>query len=295
MNLDKPVIILGAPRSGTTFLGDLLATHSHLAFANEPSPIWRYGNEHRSDCLRPEWLTESKRRYIRERFERIVTENEKTRLLEKTPQNCLRIPFVEAVFPDAKYVHILRDPVETILSIRRMWDTNTSGFRGVRFSQRLKEMTLAQAPRYAAQFLKRAWGKATGTRTVMWGPLLPGIEKMAREMDLLEVAALQWRACTEAACLIGRTLPPERYREIELAELDEAKLRETLEFLELPSESELLGAFRTEYSSSRASHHRAKATPEQLKLIESFIAPTLSWLEKRLGDPACDGTNRQYG
>jgi hypothetical protein len=43
------------------------------------------------------------------------------RLIEKTPKNVLRIPFIEALFPDALYIYLYRDPLENISSIMEGW------------------------------------------------------------------------------------------------------------------------------------------------------------------------------
>ena len=43
------------------------------------------------------------------------------RLLEKTPKNALRVPFLAAAFPDASFVYLYRDPRETISSMLDAW------------------------------------------------------------------------------------------------------------------------------------------------------------------------------
>src|SRR6202007_1022499 len=43
------------------------------------------------------------------------------RLLEKTPKNALRVPFLAAAFPDAIFVSLYRDPRETLSSMLDAW------------------------------------------------------------------------------------------------------------------------------------------------------------------------------
>jgi hypothetical protein len=43
------------------------------------------------------------------------------RMLEKTPKNALRIPFIRAVFPDARFIYLYRSPEENISSILEAW------------------------------------------------------------------------------------------------------------------------------------------------------------------------------
>src|SRR5205085_1471283 len=47
--------------------------------------------------------------------------HEPVRFLEKTPKNALRIPFFDALFPDAQFVFLWRDPAENISSIMEAW------------------------------------------------------------------------------------------------------------------------------------------------------------------------------
>ena len=43
------------------------------------------------------------------------------RLLEKTPKNALRVPFLAEAFPDAVFVYLHRDPKPTISSVLDAW------------------------------------------------------------------------------------------------------------------------------------------------------------------------------
>lgn len=278
--MDRPLIILGAPRSGTSILGDILAEHPDLYYAVEPSPVWRYGNEAHSDLLKVEMLTPAVKAYIVSYFEKRVRESGAKRLLEKTPQNCLRVPFVEAVFPDACYIYISRDPVETILSIRRMWETNTKGFKGVRLAQRLGELRISQMFRYGSQFVRRLVGGVFGTPSVLWGPLLPGLSSMRRELDTLEVAALQWRCCVERLVIDRRSIPAERFFECRLEQFDRTSLSRVLDFAGLEMHDNLEKAFETRFTEGSISSRATALSVEEMDRIMRWIEPTLSWLDR---------------
>ena len=43
------------------------------------------------------------------------------RMLEKTPKNSLRIPFLRKVFPDAQFVFLYRDPRQVLASMMEAW------------------------------------------------------------------------------------------------------------------------------------------------------------------------------
>ena len=277
----NPIIVLGAPRSGTTLLGDVLSCDPSVYYAIEPSPLWRFGNEKFSDCLQPEWATEKIREYIINSFKNRLLESGKTRLLEKTPQNCLRPDFVDSVLQGARFVHVIRNGYESTLSINKFWETNTRGFTGVRFSQRLKEMTLSQIPRYSVQFVKRILGQFLGDNYgVYWGPRIPGGEQVLRERGSLYLSALQWRMCVESACQFGQRIGPARYMEVKLEEMTVDTINEIADFLELGEGSDfVLEAYKSQFQSASVAHRKRDANLKDIAIIRELIEPTMQWLD----------------
>src|SRR3990172_3334542 len=98
--LRKPIIIIGAPRSGTSLLLSVLGEHRRLAVLSEPRILWRWGNDAKSDLLRAEDARPEVCRHVRSAFADRVREQRRERFVEKTPSNALRPAFVERVFPD---------------------------------------------------------------------------------------------------------------------------------------------------------------------------------------------------
>jgi hypothetical protein len=45
------------------------------------------------------------------------------RVLEKTPKNALRVPFLAEVFPQARFVYLYRDPRQTLSSMIEAWQS----------------------------------------------------------------------------------------------------------------------------------------------------------------------------
>ena len=45
------------------------------------------------------------------------------RLLEKTPKNTLRLPFLRQVFPDARFIYLYREPREVLASMIEAWQS----------------------------------------------------------------------------------------------------------------------------------------------------------------------------
>lgn len=104
------------------------------------------------------------------------------RIVEKTPDNCLRVQMLLRVFPDALFVFVLRDPRGSIASILHGW----------RDENRFRRYTMPEG--YSIEgYPGREW---------CFG-LIPGWEEL-NGAPLVEVCAKQWLSYTES-CL--RDLP----------------------------------------------------------------------------------------
>lgn len=284
--LSKPVLVVGSPRSGTTILGQFLQVHSTLHGIEEPRLTWRYGNDGKSDMFRADDARPEVIDYIRSKFANQIRAAGRSRLLEKTPSNSLRVGFVDRVLPDCKIIHIIRNGVDSSLSIRSYWNQAAHGIKGVnkgKLQERLKEIQLRRLPHYAMEATRRfapsPLRKLVGPN--VWGPRIPGIRGMLEELELLEVCALQWRTCVEIAQHEGRQLPADRYREIRLEDLNTEKFHELLEFAELTPEPAVIENFEKVFSSTRSTCRQSDADQEDLALLRKWIEPTMA----RLGYP----------
>lgn len=280
--LNKPIVVLGAPRSGTTFLSNLLKHHPDVYLAQEPRILWKYGNDGKSDLLHVGDARPEVRSHIQREFGRLVETHGASRLVEKTPSNCLRVGFVNEILPDCKVVHIIRDGVQSVLSIRDFWMRCSTGIDSRRLLQRIREMQLKQAPYYMRELTRRALGNIVPglVGAPVWGPRLPGLDQMARDMDLLELCAMQWRTCVEMACRDGRSLPAERYTECRLENIGEDELIEIMQFCELDPAEEVLQEYHRAFDASQPSGRTGKASAADIERVQSLIAPTMSWLKQ---------------
>jgi hypothetical protein len=128
-------------------------------------------------------------------------------LVEKTVSNALRIPFVKSVYPEAKLVHIVRNGYDVVESVRRQWTAPVEIRRLLLKAARFPWRSSARyALDYAGAYFKRraaARSNAGGT----WGPRYSGIDEDAASKALLEVCALQWQRCVQAATRDFSMLP----------------------------------------------------------------------------------------
>jgi hypothetical protein len=199
-----PVVIIGAGRSGTNALRDMLTRLPDFASweCDEINPIWRHGNlSWPSDEIPVSRATPRVRRLIRNAFIRFWRKSENPNfIVEKTCANSLRVPFVDAVLPDAKYIHIVRSGIDVVASARKRWqgDLELSGLPY--FIAKARYTPLLDLPIYGWSFLKSRVGMLLGnsTRLAVWGPRFEGMDKL-ESATLEEICARQWSQCVSRA------------------------------------------------------------------------------------------------
>lgn len=135
-NITKPaVFIIGCGRSGTTILGQIFSHHSQVNYLFEPYHLWA-AIDKRTDisnlfhqensCLFMDgsyWNEDAQVRF--DRLIKSTRANKQAKLIiEKTPHNALRINYLKALAPEAKFIHIVRDGVDVCHSINRLATAN---------------------------------------------------------------------------------------------------------------------------------------------------------------------------
>ncbi|MEM9138191.1 MAG: sulfotransferase [Pseudomonadota bacterium] len=216
-----PIVIIGAARSGTKFLRDVLAVSpSAQAVPYDVNYVWRYGFGHGvDDDLNPADLTPAQRRFIPKTLYKLakITPGSDIHMIEKSVSNGLRIGYVDAILPDAHFVHLIRDGRDVTESAMRLWQAPPD-WGALR--TKLAGMPLANLG-YVAWFgwntVKGLFSKRQGGK--VWGPRYPGIEADAARLPLAEVCARQWRICVETARRDLAALPENRVTEIRYEDL----------------------------------------------------------------------------
>lgn len=108
-NKTKKYFIIGCARSGTSILGELIQSHPDVKYIFEASSIWETAGAgiNESHRLTADHATPTVAQNICDWFEE--QSPNKPVLVEKSPRNSLRIPFVHSIFPNAGFIHIIRD------------------------------------------------------------------------------------------------------------------------------------------------------------------------------------------
>ena len=105
--LERPIFIVGAARSGTTFLGDCIGRIPEVSYHHEPpatKAAGRYVYEDLWSFRRSRWFFH----LVYSWLVRVERDGD-LRFSEKTPTNIFIIPFLSQAFPDAQFIHIIRD------------------------------------------------------------------------------------------------------------------------------------------------------------------------------------------
>ena len=208
----RPVFILSAPRAGSTLLYELLEKAQGLASLDAEMQAVIDGipslnienlayvsqslNETHADqptaimlrcCLMAQLMAPEGR--LLDQTKSIP--EQPIRLLEKTPENSLRMAFLQAIFPDALFIYLQRDLRQNVSSIIQAW----------------------QHPGFVAIADLPGWSRGN------WSFLLPDRWQTCEQKSLCYIAAFQWSAANQAIIQGLETLPDKQWTSISYTDL----------------------------------------------------------------------------
>ncbi|WP_137119540.1 sulfotransferase family protein [Segeticoccus rhizosphaerae] len=275
----KPVIVIGAARSGTKILRDSLAVATSAgSVPYDIGYVWRYGNERSpDDALDTRSVKPKTVRLVRRFIGRYVGPN--GLVIEKTVGNTLRVPYVAKILPDATFVHIVRDGVNVTESTWREWHAPGN----LRYlCAKTRHFPVRMIPTYGRKFLVaqtwRRWrlGGTAGT----WGPRYPGIDRDLTEVGVWAVCARQWRFSVTSASQ-GLARLPNQVVEVRFEDLlmdPAATLASLVRQLGLPVDEESLGRAAKMVKPAATHSARGKLNEEQRVLLGREIGDLLKEL-----------------
>lgn len=122
---DQPVFIVGMPRSGTTLMERMIASHPLGAAAGELDEMTHIAAEVSESAtskdyavkMRRNLTPENIRRYA-ERYLRVLRQGREgaERIVDKMPGNYRNLGLIAVLFPNATIIHSIRNPLDTCLS-----------------------------------------------------------------------------------------------------------------------------------------------------------------------------------
>jgi hypothetical protein len=123
-----PIFVIGSPRSGTTLLRLVLDSHPRISCGEEThflrdleAIVGRHWPLVATYGLPREWWLERIRALYADFQAEVLRGSGKARWAEKDPTYTLHLPFIEELFPEARYVHLLRDGHDVVASFRDRW------------------------------------------------------------------------------------------------------------------------------------------------------------------------------
>jgi hypothetical protein len=117
-----PVFLVGFPRSGTTLLDTLMRGHPQIAVVEEQhmvdhaiATIGEFRDIDAIDALTADQRAAMRNAYNAE-LSRHVPDGEHAVIVDKLPLNIVLVPEILAMFPDARFILVLRHPLDCVLS-----------------------------------------------------------------------------------------------------------------------------------------------------------------------------------
>lgn len=203
-SIDRPIFIVGAPRSGTNIFYRTFAKHPDLAWISnitkkfpaslwitrlimmfrddhrptEANNVWQKFTGNRDESLGMENASNAARKYLHRVLQNNLKIFDKPRFVNKSPGNSVRIEFLKEIFPDAIFIHIIRDGRAVAYSIMR---------------------------------------SRLGHSGDYWSVKPPGWQDLLK-LPLINACALQWKMIVEAIMASSRKLPRTQYMEVKYEE-----------------------------------------------------------------------------
>ncbi|MGB5439868.1 MAG: sulfotransferase [Gammaproteobacteria bacterium] len=278
---DRPVFIVSAPRAGSTLLFETLAANkafwslgdeSHKHFEGIPA-LRPESRDFRSNRLTEKDLTKDIGKTLTQSFIRDLRQADgpmltslsgknipnSVRFLEKTPKNALRIPFLNALFPDALFIFLYRNPRDNISSLMDSWRSE-------------KYVTYRELP---------------GWDGPPWSHLLiPGWQQL-KGMPLEEIIKSQWMVTNRTVMEDLAGLPKNRWCTVSYESFladPAAELKRLCEFADVPFGPRMLEIAEqplrnSKYTLTPPDPDKWKKNEKELKVVLPDAEPMLKKLQ----------------
>ena len=213
---ELPIFIIGMPRSGTSLVEQILASHPEVYGAGELKHIQRMiaslpetlgSRTPYPQCLEQlsgEVVARLADGYVRQLRQ---CSSDAQRITDKMPQNFLHLGLIALMFPGAAVIHCVRDPIDTCLSC---YSHNFLGGHAYSFSLQNLGVYYRQYAR-----IMRHWGEVLDNAIleVSYEDLVENTEELSREM--VSFCNLDW----DQSCLRFY----ETKRQVKTASYDEVR------------------------------------------------------------------------
>ncbi|MCB1985415.1 MAG: sulfotransferase [Burkholderiales bacterium] len=266
----KPVFILGTGRSGTTILGIVLSMHREVGFLNEPKALWHsiypdedligsYNSSHARYRLNVEDASDAVVQAAHRIYSAYLSASFSCRIVDKYPELIFRVPFVKSIFPDAKFLFLIRNGWDTCHSI-----TNWSD----RFGQKTQDKTYDW---WGVN--RRKWRLLMKEIVQTHGDLSVYTNEMNDWTNQTDMAAVEWVVSMREGLSLLKHYPDDvmQVRYETLCMEPQKTLKQILEFLELATDDSQF----FQYANSTLRPSASRSTFELNKLITKPFLRTM--------------------
>ena len=284
--MSQQVIIVGAPRSGTNMLRDVLTSAPGVSTwpCDEVNFVWKHGNLDLDHDEIPAERAERTAGYLQGRFAARARKDRSDVVIEKTCATSLRVPFVARALPDAKFIFIRRDGLDATASTMKRWNAEFD----LRYTlKKVRYVPPADFPIHLRDFVtkrlrQRTSGDARSTDndlkvSTWWGPRPRDFRELQHDHPLEELAFIQWQRCVEQTAEGLARLSPERVHEVRYEDYVSDPMEGTRRCLEFMGIAERLD--RTEVGqvmTSSVGKGRAQLGPQAVSRLEALGGSTLA-------------------
>lgn len=222
--------------------------------------------------------------YLRGQFDARAAKDRADVVVEKTCATSLRVPFVAAALPEAKFIFIRRDGLDATASTMKRWNAEFD----LRYTlKKVRYVPPSDFPRHLRDFVaKRVTQRLTGDSrsedndlkvSTWWGPRPHDFRDLQRRHPLEELAFIQWQRCVDQSADALAALDPGRVLEVRYEDYVADPRAGTLRCLEFMGVQDRLE--RTEVGqvmTSSVGKGRAQLGPEAVARLEALGGRTLT-------------------
>lgn len=237
--VERPIFIVGMGRSGSTILGKTLSVHRDVGWLNEPKLIW-YSIDPREDVNGNFYPGPAQYRFTSEdvpadagpKLKRIygfyLAVTGSKRIVDKYPELVYRAAYVRELFPDARFIFLVRNG----------WDSLSSTARWSK-----------QQGREVDGVLEDWWGADRRKWNIMVDELVASDPDLSEHKDEIgnftrqeEMAAVEWIVCMREGLKMMSSFPEATHliRYEDLTQNPQKSLPELTEFCGLPEDKTFL-------------------------------------------------------
>lgn len=273
----QPTIIIGAGRSGTNLLRDLLTSFDSFSTwpCDEINYIWRHGNARfPTDEFTPAMATPRVQKYIQDQFLSLHKQTKTPFIVEKTCANSLRVEFVKKVFPKGKFIHIVRDGRDVVASAIKRWKAPLDiGY----IAKKARYVPKSDIPYYALNYFLNRVHKLVSPENQLstWGPRF---KHEANDLSLTATAALQWKTCVDRASSQLKDIPTHQQLTIfyeDLIQNPDQVITAIFSFLETPPPGHIKDITDQKIRTTSIGKWRKDLQPDQLAEAMEIMGQSL--------------------